>query len=242
VPLNSIVQQIPQKLDDNVSEASRQLREQGRQTEQKVNNDQFKVQEELRQLEQEVEIASESCIKENHESSSGFVENVTGSVVETLRPLTDKELDSELPKKADVTGYPKDKHEVEVQEKPSNVDPRDLQEKDLEIILEQSKTINVAQKPQLFEVSNKFFPNFTERLGKCRLLKYRFQANSEQFLRSFSRRVPFAFRPVVEFQIQNKVKGGRFKKICQKSPDEPRKEDLPTIILKAHVKVRNKAK
>jgi hypothetical protein len=218
------------------------LREQGRPIEQKANREQFRVPNELRQIEQEVGIASESCVKENHESSLGFVENVTGSVIETLRPRTDKELESELPMKADVTGYPTDKHEVEVREKPSNVDPRDLQEKDLGIMVKQSKTINVAQKPQLFKGSNKFLPSFTERPGKCHLLKYQFQANSGQPLRSISRRVPFAFRPAVKLQIQNMIKEGLIQEICQKSPDEPLKEDLPTTILQAHVKVRKKAK
>jgi hypothetical protein len=190
---------------------------------------------------EEVKRVSERCIEKNHESSSGFVENVTGSVVETLHPSTDKELGSELTKKADVTCYSIDTYKVSAQEKHSNVDPRDLQEKDLGIMVEQSKTINVAQKPQLFEGSNKFFPSFTERPGKCRLLKYWFHANSGQSLRSFSRQVPFVFRPAVKFQIQNKIKGGHFKKICQKLLDKPLKEDLLTIIWKAFAKVRKKA-
>jgi hypothetical protein len=108
-------------------------------------------------------------------------------------------------------------------------------------IVEQSKIITEAQKSQLFEVLNQFFPSFTERPGKCHFLKYQFQVNAEQPLRSFSRRVPFACRPAVEFQIQNKIKGGRFKKICQKLPDKPLEEDLLTIIWKAFAKVRKKA-
>jgi hypothetical protein len=156
VHLNSSVQQIQQKLDDNASEASRQLREQGRPTEQKANSEQFRVPKELRQIEQEIGIVSERCIEENHESSSGFVENVTGSVVETLRPRTDKKLGSEQTKKADVTCFSIDTYGASAQGKHSKVDSRDLQEKDLGIMVGQSKTIKVAQKPQLFEVSNKF--------------------------------------------------------------------------------------
>jgi hypothetical protein len=38
------------------------------------------------------------------------------------------------------------------------------------------------------------------------------------------------------------IKEGLIKEICQKSPDEPLKEDLLTTILKAHIKVRKKAK
>jgi hypothetical protein len=106
--------------------------------------------------------------------------------------------------------------------------------------VEQSKTINVAQKLPLFGVSNKFFPSFTERPDKSRLLKYRFQANSGQSSRSFFRRVPFALRPEVRLQIQNMIKEGLIKEICQQSPDEPLREDLLTTILKAHAKVRKK--
>jgi hypothetical protein len=38
------------------------------------------------------------------------------------------------------------------------------------------------------------------------------------------------------------IKEGLIKEICQESPDEPLKEDLPTTILKANVRVRKKAK
>jgi hypothetical protein len=78
-----------------------------------------------------IEIVSEHCTEENHESSLDLVENVTGSVVKILRPRTDKEFDLKLAKKADVTCYSIDKCEVQAPEKHSNVDPRDIQEKDL---------------------------------------------------------------------------------------------------------------
>jgi hypothetical protein len=215
VHLNSSVQQIQQKLDDNAGEASRQI-------------------------EQEVGIVSERGTEENHESSLGFVENATVCVVETLRPRTDKNPGSELTKKADVTCFSIDTYGASAQGRRSNVDPKDLQEKDLGIMVGQSKTINVAQKSQLFKVPNKFFPSFTERPGKSRLFKYQCQANFGQFSRSFSRRVPFALRPAVRFRIQNMIKEGLIKEICQKSPDEPLREDLPSTILKAHAKVRKK--
>jgi hypothetical protein len=110
--LNSSVPQIQQKLDENPSEASRQLREQGRQIEQKGDSDQFRVQEfvhqghtksqvfEIHETEKSgevqfrgVEIVSEHCIEGNHENSFGFVEKVTGSVVNSyahvqIRSLT----------------------------------------------------------------------------------------------------------------------------------------------------------
>jgi hypothetical protein len=78
---------------------------------------------------EEVEIVSERCTEKKHECSLGFVENITGSVVETLRPRTDKELDFELTKKADATCYSVDKYEVVAQEKHSNVDPREYRRK-----------------------------------------------------------------------------------------------------------------
>jgi hypothetical protein len=241
VHLNSSVQQMQQKLEDNASEVSRQLREQGRPIGRRTDSEQFEVQKEYGQIEQEVGIVSERYVEENHESSSGFVGNVTGSVVETLRPRSDKELGSKFTKKADVTCYSVDTYEVPAQEKHSNVDPKDLQGKDSGTIVKRSKTIKVAQKPQLFEGLDKIFPSFTKRPGKSRLLKYQCQANLGPSSRSFSRRVPFVLRPAVRFQIQNMIKEGLIKEICQQSPDEPLREDLLTTISKAHAKMRKKA-
>jgi hypothetical protein len=234
--------QCVQELKDNASEASRQLREQDRPIEQQANSEPSRVQKEVRQIEQEVGIVSERSTKENHESSLGFVENATVCVVETLRPRSDKELGSKFTKKADVTCHSIDTYEVAAKEKHSNVDPKDLKGKDSRTIVKRSKTIKVAQKPQLFELSNKISPSFTKRPGKCRLLEYQCQANSGQFSRSFSRPVPFALRPAVRLQIQNLIKEGLIKEICQKSPDEPLREGLPSTILKADAKVRKKAK
>jgi hypothetical protein len=241
VHLNSSVQQMQQKFEENVSEASRQLREQDRPIEQQANSEPPSVQKEFKQIEQEVGIVVGRGTEENHESSLGLVEKATVCVVEILRSSSDKERGSEFTKEADVTCYSADIHEVPEQEKHSNVDPKDLQGKDSGILIEQSKTINVVQTPQLFEGLDKFSPSFTERTDKCYLLEYQCQAKSGQFSRLFSRQVPFACRPAVKFQFQNKRKGRRFKKICQKPPDEPVKEDLPSTILKAHAKVRKKA-
>jgi hypothetical protein len=66
------VDQIQQKLNENPSKASRQLREQGRQIGR--SNNQFKVK----------------------ESSLGLVEDVTEGVVKFLHPRADKKLDAEL--------------------------------------------------------------------------------------------------------------------------------------------------
>jgi hypothetical protein len=125
----------------------------------------------------EVERISERCIEKNYEGSLDSVEIVTGSVVKFLRPHTDKELDSELGEEADVTCCSVDKCEVQAPKKHSDVDPRDMQEEDLRTIIEQSKIINATQKLQLFKVLNKFLRSFTERPGKCHLLKYQFQVN-----------------------------------------------------------------
>jgi hypothetical protein len=111
-----------------------------------------------------VEIVSEHCIEENHESSLDFVENVTGSVVKILRPRTDKEFDSELTKKADVTCYSIDKCEFQAQEKHSNVDPRDIQEKDLRKIVEPSNTKILKVYPKMKEKAEK-----NKRKGKLSL-------------------------------------------------------------------------
>jgi hypothetical protein len=228
--------QFLQELKDNANEASRQLREQGRPIERRTDSKQFEVQKEFKQIEQEVEIVSERGTEEKHESSLGFIENVTRSGVETLRPRSDKELGPEFTKKADVTCYSIDTYQFSAKEKDSYVDPKDLQGKDSGTIVKRRKTIKVAQKPQLFEGSDEIFSSFTERPGKCRLLEYQCQANSGQSSRLFFRRVPFALRPAVRLQIQNMIKEGLIKEICQKSPDEPLREDLPSTILKAHAK------
>jgi hypothetical protein len=178
--LNSSVQQIQQRLDKNASKASRQLRKQGRQKKQKVNNDQSKVQKRSQAFKTQktkksgevqfrgVEIVSKHCIEENHESSVDFVENVTGSVVKILHPRTDKEFDSELTKTADVTCYSTDKYEVQTQGKHSNVDPRDMQEKDLTVMVGQSN-------PKILKVSAKMKEKAEKRKSKERKVRFKWQ-------------------------------------------------------------------
>jgi hypothetical protein len=73
-------------------------------------------------------------------------------------------------------------------------------------IANQRCEINIQQKLQLFEGLKKYLPSFTERPGKCRLLKYKFEVKSNQPLRSFSRPVPFAMRNAVKTQIQEMIR------------------------------------
>jgi hypothetical protein len=89
--LNSNVEQIQQKLKDDASKASRQLREQGRQKEQNKNRS--------------------SSVQE---SSLGLAGDVTEGVVKLLRSRADKKLDAELAKKANVTYCSTDNCEVQV--------------------------------------------------------------------------------------------------------------------------------
>jgi hypothetical protein len=49
---------------------------------------------------------------------------------------------------------------------------------------------------------------------------------------------PTGYFPI---ELLGEVKGGLFKEICQKLPDKPSKEDLPTIVLKAYAKMKGKA-
>jgi hypothetical protein len=71
--------------------------------------------------------------------------------------------------------------------------------------INQSCKLDAKQKLQLFEILKKYLSNFTERPGKCHLLKYRFQVKADQPLRSFSRPVPFAMRNAVKTQIMEMI-------------------------------------
>jgi hypothetical protein len=66
--------------------------------------------------------------------------------------------------------------------------------------------MNEKQKLQLFEVLNKYSVNFSEKPGKCKLLKYKFDVKTDQPLRSFFRPVPFAMRNAVKNQIQEMIR------------------------------------
>jgi hypothetical protein len=176
--LNSSVEQIQQKLEDNASEASRQLREQGRQKEQ--NNNQSNVQEnsqvfEIQESEKnvevqfgEVETVSGHCIKENQESSLGLAKDVTRGVVKFLRPRADKKLDAELAKKANVTCCSIDNCEVQVPKKRSRLNPKNIQDKDLRTIVEQSNPKNLIVYARVKEIAR-------TRKSKKRKVKFKWQ-------------------------------------------------------------------
>jgi hypothetical protein len=148
--LNSGVDRIQQKLDENPSKVSRQLREQDRQTEQ--NN------------------KRSSSI---HESSLGLTGDVTEGGVKFLRPRADK-LDAELDKKANVTRGSTDNCEVQVPKKRSKLDPRNIQDKNLGTIVEQSN-------PKIWKVNVKMKEIARMRKSKKRKVKFkwRFQVGNQ---------------------------------------------------------------
>jgi hypothetical protein len=145
--LNSSVEQIQQKLEDNASTAYRQLREQDRQIEQ--NSNQY---------------------NEIQESSLGLAEDVTRGVVKFLRPHTDKGFDSELAKEADVTCYSVDKCEVQVPKKRSELDPKNsIQDKNLKTVVEQSN-------PKIWKVYVKVKEIARMRESKKRRVRFKWRS------------------------------------------------------------------
>jgi hypothetical protein len=87
-----------------------------------------------------------------------------------------------------------------------SVDSRNAHKKELFRAIDQSCEVNAEQKLQLLEVLNKYSLNFSEKTGKCKLLKYKFDVKTDQPLRSFSRPVPFAMRNAVKSQIQEMIR------------------------------------
>jgi hypothetical protein len=90
--------------------------------------------------------------------------------------------------------------------KTQSVDFKNAHEEKLFQVINYSCEVNKEQKLQLFEVLNKYSVNFSEKPGKCKLLKYKFDVKTDQPLRSFSRPVPFAMRNAVKNQIQEMIR------------------------------------
>ncbi|PNF31892.1 hypothetical protein B7P43_G07950, partial [Cryptotermes secundus] len=145
------------------------------------------------------------CVKGRHtgeQNSAAY----TRDIVQASYPRPDKIRGGTAAGRDDVTLHSEGPLRGPEQQQHDQFDPRDLKEGDLRRIIEQSTTISAPQKSQLFKILIQFLPNFTERPGKCHLFKYHFQVKTDQPLRSFSRPVPFAFRPAVKLQIQNMIK------------------------------------
>jgi hypothetical protein len=143
---NSGVDRIQQKLDENPSKASRQLREQGRQIGQNNNR-------------------SSSV----HESSLGLAGDVTEGGVKFLRPRTDKKLDAELAKKANVTRGSTDNCGVKVPKKRSKLDPKNIRDKDLRTMVKQSN-------PQIWKVYVKMKEIVRMRKSKKRRVRFKWRS------------------------------------------------------------------
>jgi hypothetical protein len=86
-----------------------------------------------------------------------------------------------------------------------SVDSKKAHEEKLFQVINHSYEVNEKQKLQLFEVLNKYSRNFSEKPGKCKLLKYKFDVKTDQPLRSFSIPVPFAMRNADKTQIQEMI-------------------------------------
>jgi hypothetical protein len=90
--------------------------------------------------------------------------------------------------------------------KTQSVNFKNAHEEKLFQVIDHSCEVNENQKLQLFEVLNKYSEHFSEKPGKCKLLKYKFDVKTDQPLRSFSRPVPFAMRNAVKNQIREMIR------------------------------------
>jgi hypothetical protein len=87
-----------------------------------------------------------------------------------------------------------------------DLDSRGMTEEELNTVVEQSESLNAEQKLKLYDTLIRYLPSFTDKPGKCKLLKYEFHVKADQPLRSFSRPVPFSLRPAVKEQIQRMLR------------------------------------
>jgi hypothetical protein len=78
-------------------------------------------------------------------------------------------------------------------------DPILLRKSELSYPIEQN--INETQKRELFQVFAKYLSSMTARPGRCKLFKYKFQAEADRPILGYSRLIPFALTPPVREQM-----------------------------------------
>jgi hypothetical protein len=80
-------------------------------------------------------------------------------------------------------------------------DPRSLRKADVSGLVEQVTSLSALERSRLCEVLIKYLSHVTTKPGKCSLLQYKFQVQTERPIIVYFRPIPFAVRQVVRLQI-----------------------------------------
>ena len=96
--------------------------------------------------------------------------------------------------------------------KPNLSDPRSLQKCDVSVLVEQVSSLSKPQRRELYETLIKYIDHMTTKPGRCNLLEYKFQVNTDQPIVGYSRPIPFALRPAVREQIDQMLQDGILEK------------------------------
>jgi hypothetical protein len=85
--------------------------------------------------------------------------------------------------------------------KPRLNDPRSLQRADAASLVDKVACLSELQQMKLYQILIKYLDHMTTKPGRCILLEYRFQVDTDQPIVGHSRPIPFALRPAVRAQI-----------------------------------------
>jgi hypothetical protein len=80
-------------------------------------------------------------------------------------------------------------------------DPRSLQKTELSALVEQVASLSEVQRRRLYAVLVKYLSHMTNKPGRCNLLSYKVQVNTDKTIVGYSRPIPFTLRPAVREQI-----------------------------------------
>jgi hypothetical protein len=92
--------------------------------------------------------------------------------------------------------------------KPHPDDPRSLQKCDVSALVKQVISLSEPQQKELYETLIKYMDHMTTKPGRCNLLDYKFQVNTDKPIVGYSRPIPFTLRPAVREQINQMLKDG----------------------------------
>jgi hypothetical protein len=76
-------------------------------------------------------------------------------------------------------------------------DPRSLRGPDVSALVERTTSLSELQQGRLYEILIKYIDHLTTKPGRCNLLKYKFQVNTDKPIVGHSRPIPFALRPAI---------------------------------------------
>jgi hypothetical protein len=80
-----------------------------------------------------------------------------------------------------------------------------LKPTDLNCLIERNTNLDDTQKIELFNALVRYLSFMSAKPGKCNLLKYKFQVETNRPIMGYSRPIPFAIRPAVREQIAQMI-------------------------------------